>query len=205
MRASTASNSSSILASCLSSRAFTARSSSPSLVCKESCDNAIVRSLINSRTTSRLIATARGEFRTLAAITAPCSVRTSGRYRRPPRPGFEVAICDLKPAASIGVSLNAKSSGKRSELRRICSFNRFVGTPKRAAKSEARITWRPLMECIGGRAGLCEGTSFIRTKRSVCSLDHTLTNRFSGRAQSLISQIAISNGALKARAAERQR
>ena len=42
------------------------------------------------------MATARGELRTVAAITTPCSVRAKGRYRCPPRPKLEIAICDLK-------------------------------------------------------------------------------------------------------------
>jgi len=29
---------------------------------------------------------------------------TLGRYRLPPRPSFEVAVCDLKPSASSGFS-----------------------------------------------------------------------------------------------------
>lgn len=37
-------------------------------------------------------------------ITAPCSVKAQGRYRRPPRPGFEVTICDLKRTNSSSES-----------------------------------------------------------------------------------------------------
>jgi hypothetical protein len=33
-------------------------------------------------------------------MATPCSVNTYGRYRRPPRPAFEVTNCDLKAAAS---------------------------------------------------------------------------------------------------------
>jgi len=47
---------------------------------------------------------ARGLFRIVASITAPCSVNAWGRYRGPPRPRFEVAICDLKRASSSVVS-----------------------------------------------------------------------------------------------------
>src|SRR3972149_5343025 len=41
---------------------------------------------------------ARSLFRTLDSIAIPCSVKTKGRYRRPPH-DFEVAICDLKFSA----------------------------------------------------------------------------------------------------------
>ncbi len=35
-------------------------------------------------------------FRTLDSIAKRCSVKAYGRYRRPPRPLFEVANCNLK-------------------------------------------------------------------------------------------------------------
>jgi len=44
-------------------------------------------------------------------MTAPCSVKTNWAFRRPPRPAFEVAICDLKSKTSAAVSRNAKSRG----------------------------------------------------------------------------------------------
>jgi hypothetical protein len=43
-----------------------------------------------------LICTARRRFRTLAAMIAPCSVKTYGRLRRPPWPKLEVPIWYLK-------------------------------------------------------------------------------------------------------------
>ena len=63
-----------------------------------------------------LAATAIGVFSTLAAITAPCSVNTSGSFRRPPQLELDVANCNFKSANSSAVSENAKSSGKRSML-----------------------------------------------------------------------------------------
>jgi len=42
---------------------------------------------------------------TVAAMIAPCSVKTFGRYLRCwPRPAFKVAICDLKELVSSAVS-----------------------------------------------------------------------------------------------------
>ena len=73
---------------------------------------------------------------------APYSVKAYRANRRPPRE-LEVAICDLKELASLTLSWNAKSSGKRFRLRRYCSFNRLVGAPYSAARSESRITRTP--------------------------------------------------------------
>src|ERR1035437_2442272 len=42
------------------------------------------------------MATARALLRMLAAMRAPCSVKANGRVRRPPRPVFDIAICDVK-------------------------------------------------------------------------------------------------------------
>ena len=52
----------------------------------------------NARTTYTLIATARGLRRRVAAMMAPCSVKTHGRYFlcRPRLLLFKVTICDLK-------------------------------------------------------------------------------------------------------------
>jgi len=50
-----------------------------------------------------LAATATGVFKMLAAMTAPCSVKAIGNVRRPPRPPFEVAICNFKAASSDSV------------------------------------------------------------------------------------------------------
>src|SRR6266513_2227751 len=64
-----------------------------------------------------LISTARGLFRTVAAMIAPCSVKASGSLRRPPRPRFDVAFCNIKPANSSVVSAKRRSAGKRLRLR----------------------------------------------------------------------------------------
>jgi hypothetical protein len=66
-----------------------------------------------------LIWTARGLLRTVAAMTAPCSVKAVGKYRLPPRPGFEVAICNLKRLASSAFNWNRKSAGNRRVLLRL--------------------------------------------------------------------------------------
>jgi len=45
------------------------------------------------------------DVRTVAAMIAPCSVKTFGRYLRCwPRPAFKVAMCDLKELVSSAVS-----------------------------------------------------------------------------------------------------
>ena len=59
------------------------------------CAKANSRSLTKARTTNRLTSTACGELRMVAAMMAPCSVKTYGRKRM-----FlfdAVAFCDLKP------------------------------------------------------------------------------------------------------------
>ena len=48
------------------------------------------------------------------SMATPCSVKTRGAYRRPPRPVFEVPIWNLKASHSSVVRWNMKSSGKRS-------------------------------------------------------------------------------------------
>jgi hypothetical protein len=57
-----------------------------------------------ARITTRLIFTARGLLRTVAAMRAPCSVKTQGIFRSPPRLGFDVANCDIKGLSSSRVS-----------------------------------------------------------------------------------------------------
>ena len=52
-------------------------------------------------------------------IATPCSVKASGAVRRPPRPMFEITVCDIKAANSSTESRNMESSGKR----RIPSLN----------------------------------------------------------------------------------
>ncbi len=53
----------------------------------------------------------------LESIRIPCSVNTHGNLRRPPRPVFDVAICNIKDSNSSSVSWKAKSAGNRSMLR----------------------------------------------------------------------------------------
>ena len=53
-----------------------------------------------ARTTRMLAWIAVGLLSTLAAITAPYSVNTKGSFRRPPRPVFDVAFCNIKDATS---------------------------------------------------------------------------------------------------------
>ena len=77
----------------------------------------------------------------VAAIIAPCSVKTFGRYLRCwPRPSFKVANCDLKELISSVVSWNIKSAGKRLALRRTCSLKRLVVMPWWLASSESSST-----------------------------------------------------------------
>jgi hypothetical protein len=49
---------------------------------------------------------------TFAAMIAPCSVKTFGSFRRPPRP-FDVAFCDIKAVNSCRDRGNMKSGGNR--------------------------------------------------------------------------------------------
>src|SRR3989442_1690377 len=104
---------------------------------------------------------ATGLFSTLANITAPCSVKTKGAYLMF-WPRFKVAICDLEAntsPASARESWNMKCSGKRSRLRFTCSFNRFVVTPYRTARSRSSITRWPRttkMECSIRSIGMGE-------------------------------------------------
>ena len=76
----------------------------------------------NARTTYTLISIARALFSTLAAMIAPCSENTRGRYLRC-RPCFKITFCDLKDRTkshSAGVRTNEKSSGKRGPFRLTC-------------------------------------------------------------------------------------
>jgi hypothetical protein len=67
-----------------------------------------------------LTSTAERLFSTVAAVIAPCSVKANGSLRRPPRRGFDVAICIIKREFSAAVTSNMKSAGKRSVLRLTC-------------------------------------------------------------------------------------
>lgn len=95
--------------------------------------SSFVSSICLGRTKARMIAMltsiACSLFNTLESIATPCSVNAYGRYRRPPRPMFEIANCDLKDSVSSLVRRNMKSSGNRFLLRETCSFNRVVDTP----------------------------------------------------------------------------
>src|SRR4030042_289626 len=84
-----------------------------------------------------------GDLKIWPAITVPCSVNACGRVPRPPRLDFDIAICDVKQAASSPVSWNIKSSGNRLRLRLTASLKRKVGTPYRAARSRSKITLLP--------------------------------------------------------------
>lgn len=81
--------------------------------------------------------------------SAPCSVNAWGRYFRCfPRPGFEVAIRDLKNPTSAGLSSNMKSLGKRSMFQPTCSFSRLGAAPQRDTKSLSSRTFRLQMRWI---------------------------------------------------------
>ena len=59
------------------------------------------RSRTKAHTTWMLMSTALGELKIEAAMSAPCSVNTRGRYFLcSPRPFFKVAIRDLKDLLS---------------------------------------------------------------------------------------------------------
>ena len=49
-------------------------------------------------------------LRTFAAMSAPCSVKASGGFRRPPHPELDAAKCNFKSSNSSFVSRNAKST-----------------------------------------------------------------------------------------------
>src|SRR5882724_12308393 len=65
-----------------------------------SFDSNICRSFTNARMMVMLTSIARSLLRTLDNIATPCSVKTYGKVRLPPRPCFEIANCDLKLSAS---------------------------------------------------------------------------------------------------------
>ena len=54
-----------------------------------------------------------------------CSVKTYGKYLRPPYSSLEVAICDLKLSYSSFVNWKQKFSGNLAMLSFTRSFNRF--------------------------------------------------------------------------------
>jgi len=119
------------------------RSNSSRRRASSACVKANSRSCTKARTTWMLVWTAVPLRSTFANITAPCSVKTLGSFRRPPRPAFDVANCDFKVEASPAVSRNMKSVGNLSWLRFTCSFKRLVDTPYSAAKSQSSMTRCP--------------------------------------------------------------
>ena len=83
---------------------------------------------MKARTTNTLILTASGEFNTVAAMIAPCSVNAWGRLLE----NFSLVRWShfaTTSRFSPAVSLNMKSSGKRPALRFTCSLSRLVATP----------------------------------------------------------------------------
>jgi hypothetical protein len=62
------------------------------------------RIFTNVRIIAMLTCTARSLFKTLDSIATPCSVKTKGIVRLPPRPLFDIAICDIKVSFSSLVS-----------------------------------------------------------------------------------------------------
>lgn len=62
------------------------------------------RSRTNARMISMFTRTAVGDLSTLDSMATPCSVKTRGRVRRPPRPVFDIAICDIKDVNSCWLS-----------------------------------------------------------------------------------------------------
>jgi hypothetical protein len=87
--------------------------------------SSFVSSICRSRTKARMIAIltsiACSLFSTVDSIATHCSVKACGRYRRPPRPGFEVTICDLKAGFEITIC-DLKDSAS--------SFVRLTETPR---------------------------------------------------------------------------
>ena len=67
---------STMAASCESRRDLTSRSSEASLLASSRVSESADRIFVNARTTKTLISTARLLLSTLAAMSAPCSVKT---------------------------------------------------------------------------------------------------------------------------------
>jgi hypothetical protein len=112
------------------------------------------RNLARKRTTETVMATARGLFRMLAAMRAPCSVKALGdtgeNFNRRRWSQFVTTS-----AFSSEVSKKAKSPGKRAELRLTAWLRAFVLTPYKAARSASRMTFSPLrVRQWGEAAGL---------------------------------------------------
>jgi len=64
------------------------------------------RAATNASITSFIAAMAESDFRTVAAMTTPCSVKAQGSFLRPPRE-FDIAFCDIKLRSSSAVSWKA--------------------------------------------------------------------------------------------------
>src|SRR5207302_5945875 len=89
---------------------------------------------MNARTTYRLACIARGELRTVAAISAPCSVKANGGRRKAIFAAeLDITDCDLQIENSLADKRNIKSAGKRSRLRLtawlVRGFVRRTGLP----------------------------------------------------------------------------
>jgi len=71
-------------------------------------------------------------MRIVAAMIAPCSMKTYGKYlRRLPRPVFKVAICDLKELVSsaftVAVHLLLDALGAHPTLRTELGLHDVIG------------------------------------------------------------------------------
>ncbi len=73
-------------------------------------------------------------FRTAAAMSAPCSVKTRGSFPRPPRP-FDVPIWHIKSANSWYVSTKENSAGKAADVAK----NGLIGVSRRHAVEDRQI------------------------------------------------------------------
>src|SRR2546422_11440995 len=58
------------------------------------------RNRTKARTIWTLMSTASGLFSTIAAMMALCSVKAYGKVLLPPRPGFDLANCEVKALTS---------------------------------------------------------------------------------------------------------
>ena len=83
-------------------------------------------------------------LRTADNIAIPCSIKTYGKYLRPPLfvSFFEVTNCDLKDSNSSLLSWNLKLSGKRAIFLFTAWLNTLVSTWYSIAKSLSIITCR---------------------------------------------------------------
>ena len=90
-------------------------------------------------------------------MAMPCSVKTRGAYRRPPRPLFEVAVCDLKPSTSSRVK---KSQIVQEKVSGTSTATHFRPTGFRSSSAHTR-TGRPRARKTG--AAICCSCTTTRT------------------------------------------